>query len=587
MKKYIKIVVLLAFVLLSACNDFLDRSSYDQVSSGIVFKDAALAETVVIGAYSNLKADYIDHEASSLNWDAFSSVIDPSEGFINASYLYLKGMIHPNHSSFLKYWKRFYEGINRANDVINNISQVPGMSDALKSQRVAECKFIRAFYYYRLNSLWRGVPVYLENLAPAEYTRGRSSEEVVWQTIINDLTDCINCEELPGKYNPVNADYGRVTKGAAYTLRGKTYLWMKEYEKAEADFREVGKLGYKLYEGNYSDLFTEANEKCDEMIFSVQMEDVNNQGNVYSRTYGNRTTTGNGNSSFFMNTNFVNSYEWANGKAFDWNDVIPGYNEMPARARSVYFLRNGLTSSERTLMQTYGADMNEYLESGNEQRIRNAYINRDPRMEATVITPYATYVGGFSGAEVTYTSRFPYRSTSAPYFDLQTNSDQHYLYSIRKFVTKGRQYLNVLHNPVDVPVFRYADVLLSLAEAINEQGRYNEAITYVNMVRQRAGVALLNDASNQGEPITSSDQLRVRIQNEKKWELACEEVLYYDELRWGTWQESKFATGNGLHEVWGSPIYTYTWGGSAYLKWPIPSSEREKNTNLEQNEGWH
>ena len=587
MKNYIKIIILLVFVLSSACDDFLDRNSYDQVSSGIIFKDVSLAETVVIGAYSNLKADYIDHEGSSLNWDAFSSVIDPNDGFINSNYLYLKGMILPNNSSFLKYWKRFYEGVNRANDVINNISQVHGMSDALKSQRIAECKFIRAFYYYRLNSLWRGVPIYLENLAPAEYTRERSSEESVWETIIDDLTDCINCEELSGKYNLVSADYGRVTKGAAYTLRGKTYLWMKEYEKAEADFREVGKLGYKLYEGNYGDLFTEANEKCDEMIFSVQMEDVSNQGNVYSRTYGNKTTAGNGNSSFFMNANFVNSYEWANGKAFNWNDVIPGYNEMPAKARSVYFLRDGLTSSERSLMQNYGADMSEYLDAGNEQRIMDAYANRDPRMAATVITPYATYVGGFSGAEVTYTARFPYRSTAAPFFDLQTNSDQNFLYSIRKFVTNGRQYLNVFQNPVDVPIFRYADVLLCLAEALNEQGNYYEAITYVNMVRQRAGIALLNDPSNQGEIITSSNQLRPRIQKEKKWELAGEEVLYLDELRWGIWQESKFATGNGLHEVWGSPVYTYAWGGSAYLKWPIPSSEREKNMNLEQNEGWH
>lgn len=587
MKKYIKILVLPAFVLLSACNDFLDRTSYDQVSSGIVFKNAALAETVVIGAYSNLKSDYIDHNASTLNWDAFASVLDPSEDFINSGYLYLKGMILPNNSSFLNYWKRFYEGINRANDVINNISHVPDMSEALKAQRIAECKFIRAYYYYRLNCLWRGVPIYLENLAPAEYTRGRSSEASVWQTIIDDLTDCINSEELPDKYGSNDSNYGRVTKGAAYTLRGKTYLWLKEYQKAEADFRKVGELGYKLYEGEYIDLFTEANEKCDEMIFSVQMEDVSDQGNVFSRTYGNRTTTGNGNSSFFMNTNFVNSYEWANGKAFNWNDIIGGYNETPEKARSVYFLRDGLTSSERSQMQTYGADMSEYLDSGNEERIRSAYIDRDPRMEATVITPYATYIGGFSGAEVTYTARFPYRSTTAPYFDMQTNSDQNYLYSIRKFVTKGRQYLNVLHNPVDVPIFRYADVLLGLAEAINEQGNYSEAITYVNMVRQRASVALLNDASNQGEVITSSNQLRSRIQKEKKWELACEEVLYYDELRWGTWEESKFATDNGLHEVWGSPIYTYTWGGSAYLRWPIPSSEREKNPNIEQNEGWY
>lgn len=587
MKKYIKILVLPAFVLLTACNDFLDRTSYDQVSSGIVFKNAALAETVVIGAYSNLKSDYIDHNVSTLNWDAFASVLDPSEDFINSGYLYLKGMILPNNSSFLNYWKRFYEGINRANDVINNISYVPDMSEALKAQRIAECKFIRAYYYYRLNCLWRGVPIYLENLAPAEYTRGRSSEASVWQTIIDDLTDCINSEELPDKYGSNDSNYGRVTKGAAYTLRGKTYLWVKDYKKAEADFRKVGELGYKLYEGEYIDLFAEANEKCDEMIFSVQMEDVSDQGNVFSRTYGNRTTTGNGNSSFFMNTNFVNSYEWANGKAFNWNDIIDGYNEMPEKARSVYFLRDGLTSSERSQMQTYGADMSEYLDSGNEERIRSAYIDRDPRMEATVITPYATYIGGFSGTEVTYTSRFPYRSTTAPYFDMQTNSDQNYLYSIRKFVTKGRQYLNVLHNPVDVPIFRYADVLLGLAEAINEQGNYSEAITYVNMVRQRASVALLNDASNQGEVITSSNQLRSRIQKEKKWELACEEVLYYDELRWGTWEESKFATNNGLLEVWGSPIYKYTWGGSAYLRWPIPSSEREKNPSLEQNEGWH
>lgn len=588
MTKYSKIIISSAFVLLlSACNDFLDRTPYDQISSGNVFTNASLAETVVIGAYSNIKADYIDNSGSTLNWDAFASVLDPHPDFLNSNYLYLKGIILPNNSSFESYWKRFYEGINRANDVINNISKVPEMSAALKAQRIAECKFLRAYHYYRLNCLWRGVPIYLENLAPSEYTYPRSSEDAVWQVIIDDLTDCINTNELPAKYTSNDSNFGRITKGAAYTLRGKTYLWLKEYSKAEADFREVGKLGYKLYEGSYADLFKEANEKCDEMIFSVQMEDVSDQGNVFSRTYGNKTTTGNGNSSFYINTNFANSYEWANGKSFDWNDVIDGYNNMSEKARSVYFLRNGLTSAERNLMQTYGADLSEYIDGGNEERIRNAYIGRDPRMEATIITPYAKYRGGFSGEEVTYTARFPYRSTATPYFDMQTNSDQNYLYSIRKFVTEGRQYLNVLQNPVDVPIFRYADVLLGLAEALNEQGQYAEAIIEVNKVRKRAGVAPLNDASNMGKTITSSDELRPRIRNEKKWELACEMVLYYDELRWGTWKDSKFDSGNGLLEIWGSPINTYSWGGAAYLKWPIPSSEREKNPSLVQNDGWY
>src|SRR5690606_36210350 len=150
-----------------------------------------------------------------------------------------------------------------------------------------------------LNSLWRGVPVYLENLPNAEYKRGRASENQVWNVIIDDLTDCINTPELPGKYAANSSDYGRVTKGAAYTLRGKVYLWLKQWDLAEADFREVGDLGYSLYTGSYANLFTLAQEKNDEMIFSVQMEELAGIGNTFSRTYGNRMTTGAGNSSFF------------------------------------------------------------------------------------------------------------------------------------------------------------------------------------------------------------------------------------------------------------------------------------------------
>src|SRR5690606_28138330 len=285
--------------------------------------------------------------------------------------------------------------------------------------------------------------------------------------------------------------------------------------------------------------------------------------------------TGSGNSSFFMNTRFVESYEWADGKPFDWEDVIPGYNAMEPKARSVYFLRDNITSPEQTAMQTYGAEMSEYLPTGNEARIRGAYTNRDPRMEATVITPYSIYSGGFSGAAIDYASRWPFRSSASAPFDLQTNSNTYMLYSIRKFVTEGRQFLNVSFNPVDVPIFRYADVLLGLAEALNEQGRYQDAIVFVNQVRDRANVALLNEPGNAYVAVNSSDDLRPRIRKEKKWELAGEEQLYYDELRWGTWQDTKFATGNGLLEVWGAPVYTYQWGGPAYLKWAIPSSETE------------
>lgn len=577
-------LLLIAFIVLTACEDFLGRRPYDKVSSETAFESAILAENVVNGVYSNLIYDYVTVDAARVNWDAFSSVMDPTNSLCTSKYNYLTGKILTNNSLFLTYWKRYYEGINRANDVINNIHRVPDMTDEHKAKRIAECKFLRAYHYYRLNCLWRGVPIYLENLAPAEYTKPRSSEEEVWQLIIDDCTAAIECEYLPGKIDKGSSDYGRITKGAAYTLRGKVYMWMKEYALAEADFKKVGELGYALYTGDYANLFKEANERCDEMIFSAQMVAKSGNGNCFSYIYGSYCTTGFGNSELLLNTNFVNSYEEKNGKPFDWNNYIPGYNEMSPKERSVYFLRNNMSDTEISQMATYGAKMSEYDATGNEARIKAAYANRDPRLAATAITPYAEYKGGASGAEVVYTMRYPYRNWEAPQLDLRGSQTNQMLYMIRKFVAVGRESTNIQYNPIDAPIFRYADVLLSLAEAINEQGRHAEAMQYVNQVRSRAGVQLLG--TNEYTQVLNKEQMAERIRNEKKWELACEEQLYYEELRWETWKKAKFAENNGLQHVWGDPVYTYSWGGEEYWKWPIPSTEKEKNNNLQQNDGW-
>ena len=574
----------IAIVVLTACEDFLGRHPHDKVSSETAFESAILAENVVNGVYSNLIYDYVTVDAARVNWDAFSSVMDPTNSLCTSKYNYLTGKILTNNSIFQTYWKRYYEGINRANDVINNINRVPDMTDEHKAKRIAECKFIRAYHYYRLNCLWRGVPIYLENLAPAEYTKPRSSEEEVWQLIIDDCTAAIECESLPGKIDKGSSDYGRITKGAAYTLRGKAYMWLKEYALAEADFKEVGNLGYALYTGGYDTLFNEANERCDEMIFSSQMVAKSGNGNCFSYVYGSYCTTGFGNSELLLNTNFVNSYEEKNGKPFDWNNYIPGYNEMSPKERSVYFLRNNMSDTEISQMATYGAKMSEYDATGNEARIKAAYANRDPRLAATAITPYAEYKGGASGAEAVYVMRYPYRNWEAPQLDLRGSQTNQMLYMIRKFVTVGRESTNIQYNPVDAPIFRYADVLLSLAEAINEQGRTTEAMQYVNQVRARAGVQLLG--TNEYTQVVNKEQMAERIRKEKKWELACEEQLYYEELRWETWKADKFSENNGLQHVWGDPVYTYSWGGEEYWKWPIPSTEREMNNNLQQNEGW-
>ena len=576
--KKIYYMIAVAALLLTSCDDFLNRSSKSSISSDNVFESKDLAEGVVIGVYANLAYDYNAYDR--VFFDAYASPLDAL-----TRPTYLAGNIQSNNSMFLTYWKRFYEGINRANDVINNISRTPDMSEELKGQRIAECKFLRAWHYYRLNCLWRGVPIYLENLAPQEYTRPRDTEEKVWRQIISDCTDCIGCEAIPDKYAADSPDYGRITRGAAYALRGKVYMWLKDWPAAEADFKKVGECGYGLYTaGSYASLFKEENERCTEMVFSAQMVETANSGNCMSFIYGNFNTAGYGNNRIVANAKFIDSYEFADGKPFSWDDVIPGYSDMDSDARSIYFCRDAMTDSEKLNMATAGADLSLYLTDGNEDRIRRAFENRDPRLKANFILPYSTYLGGSTGKDETYTMRFPYRSDVAPYYDLKAYNTTQMLYLLRKFVAEGTKYKNISYNPVDMPLIRYADVLLSLAEAVNEQGgRTSEAVGYVNQVRQRAGVRALG--TNEYTQVTDQENLRERIRNEKKWELVGENQLYCEELRWGSWDRDKFSDGNGLLQCWGSAVHYYKYGGDHYYRWPIPRSEIEK-AGLTQNEKW-
>ena len=80
--------------------------------------------------------------------------------------------------------------------------------------------------------------------------------------------------------------------------------------------------------------------------------------------------------------------------------------------------------------------------------------------------------------------------------------------------------------------------------------------------------------------------MRERIRNERRWELNCEGVLLFDEMRWRTW-ENTFKPTNGTKEIWGG-IYKScaAWKGDYMYAWPIPLKECQMNTNLIQNDGW-
>lgn len=574
----ILLVLLVAITLVSCRQDLLDLSPKDKVGGTTMWKTENLVDQGVNGIYNTLRQARVGHIFNQVEMS-----VEADETDLDNAVLADKAT--SGSAIFGETWQQHYEGIHRANDAIVNIPNSP-VSAEKKGRYIAEAKLLRAFFYYRLNILYKGVPIYLEPVESNQANRPRNTETEVWNQILKDLTDCINEEYLPVKYKKGDINFGRMTKTIALSLRGKSYLYLKEWAKAEADFKAVGDAGHTLFQGEYKDLFKEANEQSDEMIFSVQEIGISGLGTNIPLRYGSRIVYQEGWNTYIPNTDFVDSYAYADGEKFDWAKIFPKWNELSPRQRSVYFLRNNMVESEKNyFINDQKVDLTDYLPDGNEERLLKAYENRDPRLKATIITPYSEFLGSINSADVIVTLRWPYRIDKTPPHDIRTDTNNRFYYLFRKFVPEGTSEVpNRSYSPIDFPLIRYADIVLSLAEALMEQDKLDEAISYVNQVRRRVNIAELN--SNEHTQVLGKDDLRYKIQQEKRWEFNGEGVNLYDELRWKTWKESKFFKSAGLKQIWGENQYTYSWPGDEIYQWPVPRIERERNGNLEQSPGW-
>jgi hypothetical protein len=611
MKKLTNLIYLFALgLLLTGCDsNLLNTQPTASVSSATMWTTVELANFGVNGVYAALKLDnlannYMGFTGSGFYWmeqDALSSEACNNIGGGNFSPL-CNGTATPSNYWFSLYWQQNYEGIQRANTAILNLPNSP-LAAADKARTIAECKFLRAWFYYNLNQVFQGVPLYLTPVDYTTVTKGCSSMNDVWNQILADLTDCINETNLPNMYAKTSTSFGRVTKAAAYALRGKVYMWMKNYTAAKQDFIAVGTAGATLNTScTYQALFTVANEQCPEMIFSVQNMPVSGYGSIIQKFLGSRDAFGSDWNNIIPSPNFVESYEESNGAPFSWNDYLSGYNNMTPAQRSVYFLRdttdvpkswwsiNKYASAYAYIQAkgaTYGADMSKYLPVGNEARIAKAYSNRDPRLMMSIVTPYSTFLGANASTAYTYTLRWPFiqNDTDAP-FDLRTDQSSKFYYVWRKFVSQGVDLVNEPareYGALDLPLIRYADVLLLQAEAMNENNEPIAGIvSLINQVRQRAGAVLLQTTDiTLPTYVAGQNDLRERIRNERRWELCLEGVDFFDELRWQSWKTKKFynsdgITANGVKEINGNVVSSYAWIGDFVYRWPVPAVEVQR-----------
>ncbi|MDL2281506.1 RagB/SusD family nutrient uptake outer membrane protein [Parabacteroides sp. OttesenSCG-928-G06] len=642
MKKKINIIIIIAFLAgsLTACMDLLDTAPYNALASGSMWQTEESVDQGVTGVYNSLRdwaqgvyADsYVNNNTSSWgNGSTYGFERWGIAGQLTYAEALTNGTINTSNSNFSTTWRKLYEGVHRANEAIANIPQKSPASPEKNARLIAELKFLRAYFYFRLNELYGrdglGVPLYTEPVTVDECINGQAPESEVWAQIIKDLTEAIEEPNLPNKDNT-----GRVNKGAAYALRGKAYLYQgakydnngsvtkndELLQKAVADFDKVGQCGFSLF-GDYKSLFSEANENCDEMILSIPHTSDKYYGTSSQLVLGNRSAysaTGEAWATLSGSPTFMDIYENADGTPFHWDDIIPGYSAITEPAdRIVYFLRDTLDAEGNIILQAgnnksldvsvrnsvvkhlkaakTASVKNDYLPYGNEARMRSIFENRDPRLEATFVTPYAGFIGGysFSGAanEMEVFWRFPVDNYNAKpdvtkRNDMSTGTanGDYVPYFFRKFVYEGAGLARREDGPLDEPLIRYANVLLWQAEAYVELNQLDKAEANVRRVRDRAGVETLSGH------FADQSSARNYVRDERRREFAGEGVNFFDEMHWRTWNEAKFKNNkNGMQSVWGNIKNPYKWAGDHIYIWPVPQTEIEKNPNLKKTPGWN
>lgn len=158
-------------------------------------------------------------------------------------------------------WKAGFSGIFRANVLLEKLPDVP-MDENLKKRYVAECKFLRAFFYFDLVRLFKNVPLFTTPVSTKDmYNVTQASPEDVYKQIEQDLKDAAAETNLPDQVT-VSTEGGRATKGAVHALLGKVYLFEKNWAAAATELQEVNgtpgqmnaKYGYQLL-SNFADLW--------------------------------------------------------------------------------------------------------------------------------------------------------------------------------------------------------------------------------------------------------------------------------------------------------------------------------------------
>ncbi|SKB80383.1 Starch-binding associating with outer membrane [Salegentibacter holothuriorum] len=440
MKKYIiKFIFLISVIFTIGCSgeEYLDKQPPDQLTSENFWRNAEDARSGLTAAYSEL-------EARSNFWDGWQegrSVVEyfrsdyalPGPDATNYSHwMSIYNFNYTNGHIFLDVlWSTNYKGINFANQVIKNVSTMTSdqISEDEKEQILGEAYFLRAYYHFKLLTLFEQIIIRDDVITAASLDKPLATRPEAWDFLFKDFEIAAN--KLEFEIQP--QDYGRANKGAALGYLGKAYIYKAgdqssstgdEYQKAAEAFSKVVESGQYALVDDFKSLFNGENENSKESVFELQFKS------------GDATS---------WNATRLHSFigDWSIG---GWGGILADDRLVNQMKKEGKVAENGLYDN-RLYATLYFDD---------------PYFNDESagRMEGS-----------------TWSSLI-----ESTYGDPDAKDDVAFF---RKWLPEplaGNGYIGL-----NVTLLRYADVLLMYAEALNETGNTETAVELINKVRTSHG----------------------------------------------------------------------------------------------------
>lgn len=517
--KYILFTLLLPGLF--ACEDFLKEDPESFLSEDQYYKTQNDAINAVNAVYfflnsggNSVQTPYNTLFNTGMNMAGDDE--DPGPGATNPDVRSLSVLAHSSTNlRVYELWQQHYAAIKKANVVLEKVPLIT-FDNALKERLLAETKFLRGLYYFNLVRLYGGIPLILEYqkyINSADYAVAKSTPAEIYTQIEKDLKEA--AAVLPATYASPNV--GRATAGAAKSLLALVYL-----TKASLPLKITS---------HYQDAVTTA-----ETALSAVDGGTGAYGYDLVTNY----------SEVFLPA-FKNNKEHIFSAQFKSNSLNQGNNENP---RSILNGIPGLTGGYAHMVRFYteGAD--------NSFSIYKLYKKGDKRRDVTFVRSYTSPSNG--------------RKYGLPIANTAVSNDSTPFWN-KWWDPASTAVTN--QSAANVPVIRYAELLLIHAEAENEaNGPTAKAYKSLNKVRKRAGLADLT--AN-----LTKDQFRDSLYLDRRLEIAFEYIRWFDLIR------QKNAAGNStfvtnLHKV-GKTNAT-----EKHRLYPIPQSEIDNNRLLVQNPGW-